>query len=265
VTAGTLAAMGVVRRVVVPAVAMALALSVAAGCVPSEQRGLREVDDGSDSAAPVGDAPTFPDIGNVEAELVVDGLTYDFTTRPADQAYWSPRRAEAECAARAVVGSIGHDRLVSLGYRPGVAGASLNDLELEPDERDEVVDAFEECVDLVDGFAAILYGAGRMPTAVATCMARGMGESGMIRPLVEAWASGGAVDPFADNSRFASALVRHAQVCIPDNAFDWPHLRLPANDPLIDSDLPAGSERSAYADDRAGNTVTTTTAPDSQP
>lgn len=248
------------HRRALPAISLAVALCVGA-CVPSEKSAPREVDDGVSAAGDTRPAPVFPDVGNVAPELVTEGLVHDFTSRPLDQSYWSPGAGEARCAAEKVVATIGSERLVGLGYRPGVAGASLNDVELAAEERAQVVEAFEGCVDMVEGLAAMLYGAGRMPTRVATCVARGMGQSGATGAFVEAWASGGAVDPFANDSEFARSLLGHAEVCIPEQAFNWPHVRLPESDPLIDSDLPAGSSRSAYVDDRADPAVPDATAP----
>lgn len=246
-----------IRRRALPAITVGLALLLIA-CVPSDRRGLREVDDSKDSGTRESEAPIFPDDGEVAPELVVDGLAHDFTERPRDQSYWSPLSEEARCAAEQIVTSVGSDRLVGLGYRPGVAGASLNDVELTDVERQQVIDAFGACVDMVEGIASLLYADGRMPPTMATCVARGLGKAGATDVFIEAWASGGAVDPFAEGSDFAVALLGNAEVCLPEAAFNWPDVSLPADDPVIDSDLPAGTSRSPFADDA---TTTTTTSP----
>jgi hypothetical protein len=240
--------MRAIRRRVLPATAVGVAL-LAAACVPSEKGALREVDEGPGSRTAEATAPEFPDVGNVAPDLVVEGLTFDLTQRPRDQNYWAPHHDEATCASEAIVEALGHDRLVGLGYRPGVAGASLNDVDLSEGERAAVVDAVEGCVDLVEGFAAVLYGNGRMAPRIAACVARGMGGSGQLGAVAEAWVSGRAIDPFAEGSDFAAALLGHAEVCIPAQAFNWPDVHLPDDERLIDADLPAGSTRSAYVDD----------------
>jgi len=234
-----------VRRLL-PALAMVVAACLVA-CVPTETTGVAEVDDGGDAGAPDRPAPTFPD-GDVPAGLVVDGLAHDLTTKPRDQDYWAPKAAEARCAAEQIVDVLGSDRIVQLGYRPGTPGASINDLALEDPEREAVVDAVAGCVDLVQAVGSILYGAGRIPASAASCVARGMGEAG-ARPILEAWVSGRAVDPFEEGSPFASLLLGNAQVCIADTALDWPDVRFPDDDPIINSDRPAGTSDSPYTDD----------------
>ena len=246
--AATLHLMRAICRRLLPALTVGLALLLAA-CVPSEKSGLHEVDEGPGSALDEATAPEFPDVGNVAPELVVEGLTFDLTQRPRDQNYWAPQHDEATCASEQIVEVLGPDRLVGLGYRPGVAGASLNDVDLSDEERTAVTDAVEGCVDLVEGFAAVLYGNGRMAPRLAACVARGMGASGQLRTVVEAWVSGQAIDPFAEGSGFAAALLGHAEVCIPAEAFNWPDVHLPDDERLIDADSPAGSSRSAYVED----------------
>lgn len=234
-----------VRRVL-PAVGVVLAASLAA-CVPTDTTHVAEIDDGGDAGALDRPAPTFPD-GEVPAALVAEGLAHDLSARPRDQDYWSPKRAEARCAADRIVAELGASRLVALGYRPGTPGASVNDLDLDDAERDVLVEALASCVDPVQAVGAILYGAGRIPARMASCMARGMGEAG-ARPILEAWAHGRAVDPFEEGSDLASLVLGHADVCISDTAFNWLDLRFPDEDPIINSDDPAGTRSSPYVDD----------------
>jgi hypothetical protein len=240
---------------------------VASGCVPEERGPRAEVDDGSDSARPDRAAPEFPAQGEVPAELLVEGLVYDFTTRPRDQDYWSPPTPEAQCAAQGIVEGIGATRLSTLGYRVATPGASLNDIGLTDDERVVVVDRFMGCVNMVEGVASVLFGDGRIRADAATCVAEGLSERDMLRPFVEAWAFGRAVDPFASDAVFASTLLSAANVCIADADLNWSDLRLPDGDPLIDSDLPGGASGSAHVDDRKSSTTSTaapspsTTAP----
>lgn len=259
----TLAAMRpILRRV--PAVLCVVASVLLAACIPTDTEGLGEVDDGSDSAASQRSAPAFPDIGNVPAELVVEGLAFDFTDRPRDQDYWTPRSDEAQCAAEQIVSSIGAERIVALGYRPGVGGASLNDVDLTEAEQAQVADAVTECVDMTEAFAAMLYGAGRIDAGVATCVARGMGDAQMLTPIVDAWVAGAAIDPFGDDGSFARALAGNAEVCIASDTFLWPHLHVTDDEGILDSDAEAGSIRSRYADDarRATTSTVDTLVPD---
>ena len=192
------------------------------------------------------------------AELLVEGLVHDFTTRPRDQDYWSPPTPEARCAAEGIVEGVGASRLSTLGYRPATPGASLNDIGLTDEEHTVVVDRFMACVDMVEGVASLLFGKGRIPTSAAVCVAEGLAERDMLRPFVESWSFGRAVDPFAGDAAFAATFTAAANVCISDTAFNWPDVRVSEDDPLIDSDLPAGSSGSAFADDRKDNAPTTT-------
>jgi hypothetical protein len=238
---------------------LAVAL-VAPACVPEERGPRAEVDDGSDSARPDRAAPEFPAQGEVPAELLVEGLVYDLTERPRDQDYWSPSTPEAQCAAQGIVDGIGASRLSTLGYRVATPGASLNDIGLSDDERVVVVDRVMDCVDMVEGVASVLFGDGRIRADAATCVAEGLSDRDMLRPFVEAWAFGRALDPFASDAVFASTLLAAANVCIADADLNWFDLRLADDEPLIDSDLPGGASGSAYVDDRKG-TTTSTAAP----
>jgi hypothetical protein len=230
---------------------------VAAGCVPEKRGASAEVDDGSDSAREVTKAPEFPGEGEVPSALLVDGLVYDMTTRPSDQVYWTPPSAQARCAAEGIVESIGPSRLSVLGYRSGTPGAALNDIALTDAERTVVVDEFTKCVDLVQGIAAVFFGDGRISTRSATCMAKGLGDQDLLRPFVQAWAFGGATDPLAENGTLATALLAQADVCISPTALNWPDVRLPGTDPLIDADAPGGSASSASPADRPVSLPTT--------
>lgn len=220
------------------------------GCVPEKRGSASEVNDGSDSATDVTTAPEFPDQGEVPVALLIDGLVYDMTNRPADQVYWTPPSSQARCAAQGIVSGVGQTRLSALGYRAGTAGSGLNDIALTDIERAIVVDQFSECVDLVQGIAAVFFGDGRISTRSATCMAQGLSDQDMLRPFVEAWAFAGATDPAAENGKLATALLAQADVCISPTALNWPDVRLPGTDPLIDSDAAGGSSGSASPEDR---------------
>jgi hypothetical protein len=229
---------------------LVVGLGASACSMPQSRSEPREVDDGSDSAKAEGQVPVFPAEGEVPAELLVAGLTYDLSTRPRDQNYWTPSTAEARCTAEGIVAGIGAPRLSQLGYRVDTPGASINDVALSDAERTVVIDSFSSCVDMVEGVASLLFGDGRLPNRAAICVAEGLGRDDMLRPFVEAWAFGRAVDPFAADAAFGTALLDEANVCISGAAFDWPDVRLPDDDPLIDSDAAGGTSRSPYVDDR---------------
>ena len=243
---------------VLAGVCLALVLTA---CIPQNHSESSEVDDGSDSARIGATPPEFPTAGEIPAPLLVEGLVYDFTDRPRDQDYWSPPSAQAECAAQGIVDGIGASRLSQLGYRVATPGASLNDIPLSETERAIVIDQFSSCVDMQEGVASMLYGDGRMSPKTATCVAKGLATQQMLGPFVEAFAFGRAVDPFESDGAFATALLSQSNVCIPESAFDWPDVRLPQSDPLIDSDAPAGSSASAHPDDRPTGPTTTVSGP----
>ena len=228
------------------------AVWVAASC--SDNGPAAEVDDGTESARAEQVAPVFPEDGPVPEELLVEGLVFDLTNRPVDLSYWAAPTDQAECAATAIVDGVGADRLSELGYRPGVSGASLNDIELSDDERIAVADAVEECVDMVEAVAAMFYGDGRIAPTVATCLADGLGEAEQLRPFVVAVVFGTAVDPFADDSALATAMLEQSAVCVPEEAFNWSDLDLPGDDPVLDSDAPGGVPGSPFVDDQRPST-----------
>lgn len=223
---------------------------------------VAEVDDGTDSARSEPVAPEFPQDGVVPADLLVEGLAFDLSNRPVDLRYWAAPTDQAECAARRIVEVLGAQRLSEVGYRAGVQGASLSDIELTEDERIQVADAVQDCVDVVDAVAAMFYGDGRIPATVADCLATGLGEKDQLRPFVVAVVFGTAVDPFASESVLATALLDQSVVCVPEAAFDWPDLELPPGDVVLDENSPGGVPGSPFPDDQpAPSTTVPTTVP----
>lgn len=232
-------------------------LALTAGC--ADRGPATEVDDGSDSARTDVVAPVFPDEGPVPRDLLVEGLVVDLTARPVDPSYWAAPSDEAECAAEAIVDAVGEDRLSELGYRPATPGASLNDIELTVDERELVVDAVEECVDMTEAVAAMFYGDGRIRPRAASCLAEGLADRGQLRPFVVAVVFGTSVDPFADDGALATAMLEQSVVCVPDGAFNWSDLDLPDDEEILDADSPGGVSGSPFVDDQRDATAATTT------
>lgn len=238
------------------ALVIAVVAMLLGGC--ADRGPSAEVDDGSESGRVDAVAPVFPDGGIVPVALLVDGLVFDLTNRPVSPDYWAAPTDQAECAAQAIVDSLGAERLSAAGYRSGVVGASLNDIDLSADERVLVADAVQECVDMVEAVAAMFYGDGRIRPSVASCLAEGLGERDQLRPFVTAVVFGAAVDPFADDSALATALLDQSVVCVPDTAFNWSDLGLPGGPLILDENAPGGAPGSPFVDDQPDPTTTTT-------
>lgn len=238
----------VARRAAIAVISVMTLLGVLVGC--TETGPVTEVDDGSDSARGESTAPVFPDEGEVPRALLVEGLAFDLGNRPVDGRYWAAPDEQADCAAVGIVETLGAPRLSELGYRPGVPGASLNDIELTDAERGQVVEVVEECVDMVDAVAAMFYGDGRIPARVADCLATGLQDRGQLRPFVVAVVFGTAVDPFAGGSALATAMLDQAAVCVPEAAFNWADLDLPGGPVVIDENSPGGVPGSPFPDDQ---------------
>ena len=249
----------IARHRSVVAVAVAVAAVLLVGC--SDRGPSAEVDDGTDSARTEVVAPVFPEDGAPSRELLVEGIAFDLSNRPVDLSYWAAPSDQAECAAEAIVDAVGEDRLVQLGYRPAVDGASLNDIELTDAERDLVVEAVEGCVDMTQAVAAMFYGDGRLRPSVATCLAEGLAQRDQLRPFVVAVVFGTSVDPFAQESALATAMLDQSVVCVPEEAFNWSDLDLPDDDQVLDADSPGGVTGSPFVDDQRTTTTTTTTTP----
>ncbi len=220
------------------------------------------VGDGADVERPGLTVPAFPDGEPASRDLLVQGIVYDLTHRPDDASFWSVPTAEATCAAESIVDDLGDGRLNELGYRPGAAGSSLNDIGLGEDERTRVADSVERCVDMAEAVAAMFFGDGRIRSSVATCLADGLDQRGQLRPFVVAISFGQAVDPFADDSGLATALLEQSVICVPEGAFRWDGLTLPGGATVLNADAPSGMPGSPYlADQLPETTAPTTTAP----
>ncbi len=210
---------------------VALALVAGTGCVPTKAESAREVDDGSGFAPPGRTPPVFPSSGPVPVDLLVAGLVFDLTDAPADRNLWVPDEAQATCAARSIVDSIGAARLSELGYRPGTDGNGLNQIALTAAERRTVAERFAACVDLADAVGTILMGNDQMTGAQASCIAGQLRERDLLLAFADAWAFAENVDPFAGDGQLAEALLTGSQVCLGEDAFDW-----------LDADLPGSSD-----------------------
>jgi hypothetical protein len=89
-------------------------------------------------------------------------------------------------------------------------------------------------------------------------MADGLERTGQLEVVVAAAALGEPLDPFADGGELARALSTQAGICVPEQAFNWPSLRLPEREPVLDLTAPAGTPGSRFRDDLTTTTTTTT-------
>lgn len=242
-----------VRRRPLGALVLAVVVLGGTACVPQQRGGSAEVREGT-AAAPTA-PPRFPASGPVSAELLAQGLLYDFTSVPNDLNLWVPPARQARCAADKTVATLGAARLSELGYRPATSGASLNDIGLTTGERDSVALLFQSCVDLAQGVAAMLMGDSLMNSREALCVSKGLASKNLLAPFVEAWAFGRAVDPFAPDTGLADALLNYSSVCLPDNAFTWYDANLPGEDNLQGTGLSGASSTTTTS--RAGSSAGT--------
>lgn len=237
------------RRVAPRLLVLATVLVVAVGCIPETRGQVSQLE------RPADDLPV-PELGPGSGDdAVVAGLVADLVTTPDDLSFWALPLDEATCVAEGAVDELGADRLVGLGFRPATGGAGLADLDVSADERATLIALVEDCVDLTEAVAQIVYGDGRLPPTVATCFADGLEATGQLRPVAAAIIDGTAIDPFVNEGALAAALLVQSAICIPEDAFNWPALRLPDETTIIDADAPPGVSRSPYVGDR-----TTTTA-----
>lgn len=228
-----------------------------AACVPSNRSEVSEVDpaDTTDPADTADDS--IAEVDELDRDALVLALAADLAQRPDGLEFWVPPEEEVSCASARIIDGVGSQRLRELGYRPAFAGSSLGELEFSEEEQSIVVDAFVACVDLNEAIARIFFGRGRLPASVATCMADGLEGVDQLEPFVAAAALGRPVDPFDDDGALATAMSAQAAICIPDNAFNWPDLRLPDRDPVLDRNAQAGTSGSRFEDDQTTTTETT--------
>lgn len=201
------------RTVVVPMVLLLLL-----GCAPESKGPVREVGTTPDRRTP----PTLPAGRPVPDAAVVDALVFDLTNAPGDLDLWVPPVDEATCAARGIVGAVGAERLVDLGYRPGTPGSAVNQVDLTDDERTAVTRAVAGCVDVEAAVGSLLAGSDLLPGRAAACVARGLAAKRQLEPFVEAWAFRSALDPFeGGKDGLAPLVLSYADVCLSDSSFNW--------------------------------------------
>lgn len=244
---------GTVRARLTTAVCCVAAVTVAvSACTPRNHEDPREV--GGAVVAAAG-PPAFPETGAVPPELLVDGLVYDLTTADADLDLWVPPTAEARCAAEKIVQNHGK-RLSDLGYEPDRSGAGINDIALQPAERDSISVLFRSCLNTVEAIASLFMGGGHMSAEEALCMARGLDEAGMGEATIGSWLLGAALDPLAADGALATAILDYTEVCLPDTAFTWHSVDLPGDEDV--QGVEGESDADADLPGSAGNITTTT-------
>lgn len=242
-------------------VAAVVAVGVGA-CVPTEHGEVSEFDLDEDATSLT--APEFPD-GAVPDDLMVTGLVYELSSRPADLSFWSPSPAEARCVAEEMLGIVGSDRLTSLGFRPGTDGGSLADLAFEEPERSSIGTAFAGCVDLSEAVATLFFGGGRISASAARCAADTLDQTGQLAPFASGWVLGSPIDPFGGDTPLARSMIDAATICIADDAFDWPDVELPGGPDILDLTRSAGQSGSAKAGSAEPTTTTAPAASAAQP
>lgn len=215
------------RAAAVAAVGMALVAVLGSGCVPKDLRDPIEVGGAQDV---VNDPPVFPETGQVPPELLVEGLSYDFSSNEVDMDLWVPEPAEARCAAESIVDAFAVP-LSDLGYEPGVDGAGINDIALSADQRSAIADLFLSCVDAEQMLGSLFMGSDHMAPSEASCMARGLAGTELAKALVVSWMSGAGFDPIGEDGANASLMLEYSNVCLPATAFLWNGLQLPGADP----------------------------------
>lgn len=215
-----------------------------AACVPNEHGEVSEYD--LDEDATELSAPEFPD-GEVPDDLMIAGIVYELSSRPADLAFWAPSPAEARCVAEQMLTSVGSPRLSALGFRPGTDGGALADLAFEDPERAAMGTAFSSCVDLAEATATLFFGGGRIEASAARCVSNTLDQTGQLAPFAASWVLGTPTDPFAGDSPLSRSMIDAATICIADDAFDWPDVELPGGPEILDLTRSAGQRGSARA------------------
>jgi len=231
--------------------ASVLITSSLTSCMPQKRGPVGEVDDRTEG--PVR-PPAFPASGPVPRDLLVQGIVYDLTSSESDLDLWVPPTDQAECAATQIVDGLTPQRLSDLGYRPGNAGASLNEIDLTDAERNIVAMHFAACVDMHEAVAGLMMGNSHMEAREATCIADGLRDQGLLGRFATAWAFRTSANPVDGDGALAAAMLGLAKVCLPDDAFDWYDRRLPGDDEVIGSGQGSGTTSTTVAGQEDGLT-----------
>lgn len=121
----------------------------------------------------------------IKAEILADGSSANLLGEE-----------EAECASIRIVDEFGADGLADLGVTVGNAAPDDLFTLMSDAQLDAVIDITTECVDFAELFVA-QFSAGEAPGISrdsADCLATGLSESDVFRPLIRAGLSGGDAD-----------------------------------------------------------------------
>ena len=148
------------------------------------------------------------------ADGVEASLAHLLSSGAVDLNSWAASPEGARCVASRVVASVGAKRLLDLGFRPNSASLALP---FAPDERSEVVNIMDGCLDMEQAVMDLLVSYAKLGLADSRCLAGEMVANGVTRTLIESMVSGAEPKADLETSTFARSLADAAATCLGDD------------------------------------------------
>ncbi len=177
--------------------------------------------------------PHYPQtVAGLEASIT-DHLSAD----GPDLNTWAPSRTEAKCAAQGIVGRLGLNRLLDLGYQTQVGSL---DLPYTDDERTSLTGILMSCINFREGLLSLISGYDKLDIGSSECLTDGLDRQGLTRAFAAAFLNGSEPDPLADNSQLGAGMGALLAQCLTPS-----------------SDLVPGSPVARFPSELSGTTTTT--------
>lgn len=142
---------------------------------------------------------------------LVDSLTDHLSTDVTNLNEWTPPRDEAACAAKKIVGKLGVDRLLDLGYDPQRGRLAL---QYTDEERIALGNMLYSCIDVASGLNSMFAGYGKLSIEASTCLTDGIERKGLAREFINGILTASSPDPFVDDNELGTGLSRLMLECL---------------------------------------------------
>lgn len=162
---------------------------------------------------------------------LIDSITDRYSDEPPNLNVWAAPRAEARCAAQRIVGQLGADRLLQLGFDPQEGQLALP---YTPEEEATVINVLVGCIDFEYALAEMLSAYQKLSVESARCVASVIERRGLTRELAAGLVRGSEPDFFRDGNRLGAGVVAAMTECLePDEDL----VPIVPQDPFPDADL----------------------------
>jgi len=144
---------------------------------------------------------------------VIESITDRFSTTGSNLNEWAAPIEQARCAAEKIVGMLGVDRLLALGFEPEVGQL---DLPYTPEEEASALNVLVGCIDFTTGLIDLVSSYGKLSVPSTACLLRAIDRQGLTRDFAAGLLRGVEPDALAGEGRLGIGVTRGMIECLGD-------------------------------------------------